>query len=377
MTEHESIQNLLALREGLSPDEEEQVRAHLRGCRQCDVVAAEYARQDAFLRAIALPEPSSALRQGVYERVSRPRNKVWWSPVRGRLLSAALGSIAVALIAAVLVHLSAGRKSAAVQSPRAAAPAPAFGPLAPSHQGANKAAYLSMAAPTVTTISHGVKLSLIVPGSVYPQNALVPVTLVLRNVSKRTILPSRGNDLICGTRAPWAQVVTPGGNVLYPPAMPAGGGPSCGAWPMGPQLSPGHLVRRQFLVVLRSNRIRGVVSLPGPYGEDIRVQTAPVQVRLIRDTPPRVRLVRSPGVYADIRPGSPSWSGPLRYVYYWACGADGGLQEGLDQWMTVRATRFEPGCTHPYQWDLVAGWLGHPVATIDYRRARNKGTKKP
>jgi len=227
---------------------------------------------------------------------------------------------------------------------------------------------------TTGTAAHGVRLTLTVPQQVYPKNSLIQVTLQLQNVSGRAIHLGVGNDSWCGDRAPWAQVVKSNGSAVYPLAMPDAAGPSCAGMYSsrqipGPSLAPGHRIIRRFLVILRTDRIREIVELFTSKGL-LPVRTPSIRLRLVAGLSPRMAWTRSPAMWVDIRPGGSNWEGPLRYVFAWSCGSSrtGFLQEGLDIWTVAHGSRFRPGCALPQQWDLVAGWLNHPVATIDYIR---------
>jgi hypothetical protein len=221
------------------------------------------------------------------------------------------------------------------------------------------------AATRALTLADRVQLSLLVPKRVYPENALVRVTVRLKNISGHVLSISRG----CLYGPVWAEVVTRRRAVSYPPALADCAPLSCPA-PVWMALHPGQIVQRNVYVILRTRQIRAVTELEvgGYYYGQV------AYTRLLRGRAPRVSLGTSPELHADIYPTIPV-RGPLHYIEWAKCPGAGGsgplaTYNATRTWQSVRSTRlfasFGTRCGKGFEWHVAAGWVNHPVVYVDY-----------
>jgi hypothetical protein len=213
----------------------------------------------------------------------------------------------------------------------------------------------------VETTSQGIRLTLIVPGSIYPKDALVQVTLLLRNVSHHPVRL----DESCGHR-PFAEVTSRSGKQIYPlmfHPMPAIVGGCFGT--AYPRIAPGHtLVMHQYVVLLGSG-VRG----SDPTG---RIETKPAVVSLVPGERPGVIVTTRGGVHATVAP-PPGARGPLWFLGWSSCVEHGIPYTEVDRnWLPntngIAAPQFHSAdCQRIIEWHAFAGYLNHPIATIDYK----------
>jgi hypothetical protein len=105
----------------------------------------------------------------------------------------------------------------------------------------------------------GLELTLTVPRRSYPRDALAPVRLSLKNVSRHDVEYQTAPGLVVGYTAPQPEVLDAAGHVVYPPAMPyfpALPGPAPGMV----RLRPGQAMSQSQYIVVRGARIRASQS---------------------------------------------------------------------------------------------------------------------
>lgn len=222
----------------------------------------------------------------------------------------------------------------------------------------------------VDSVSHGLKLSLILAQRSYPENALVRVGVRVENVSAGTALLQQ--PTLCSLN-PEVEVVAANHKILYPPAVQGGKPATCSPRRSSLHLLPGHHMLWHVLVILRANRLRVVVLLQG-HGE---VKGRLMSVSLTADPPPRVTIRTTPTVYAEVHPPG-SVDGYMYYNQWWRCRtfgtpqkAGGTLTTGLGPtFLATSASRlvpdWDPTCSSFREWHAVVGWLNQPAATINY-----------
>ncbi len=300
MKRHGTFTKLLALRRSLAPEEDAKLTRHLMRCRSCRELAGEYKRQDAFLQSLELPSPTPQLRRVVFDRIDRP--VAYREPRRAdgdvrpyrrgrrRRLGLRLAPAALALaLAATLVHVTTQPSGAPSAQPAATslkfatqqrpAEPPAFAPAtdASSYRRPNAAA--------VQTVAGGLMLTLSIARTAYAKNALVPVTVRLKNVSRHSVRIAPGGTP-CATPAPWAEVTTVRGNVLYPPPFQGDFVPECARPEPERSLAAGETILSHFQVILRDRYLRAVVAIPSLCG--CRTVTSPTaMVHFVPETIPR------------------------------------------------------------------------------------------
>lgn len=213
----------------------------------------------------------------------------------------------------------------------------------------------------VETVSHGIRLTLIVPNSVYPRNALVRVNLLLRNVSNHAIVL----DEQCGHR-PYVEDTSRSGNRIL--NLRFSGEPLLVGGCFGstsPRIEPGDTVASRPYVVLEGPGIRGF----DPSG---RIATKPAVVSLVSGVAPRVLVSPSKWVHATVeRPaGAP---GPLLISQWSSCLEHGmPLDQSNLEWTPALGPDVSPWVSSPecqqiLEWHAYVGYVGWPVARIDYK----------
>jgi hypothetical protein len=182
----------------------------------------------------------------------------------------------------------------------------------------------------------------------------------------------------CGYGALGVEVLNAGHRVLYPPVLldepPSHG---CGAVPSYTRTAPGQVRHRLIYVIVRGRYIRALVFVATGRRTNVIVVSRPVLVRLISGQRPGVIIHATPHtVYADLRP-SATVHGPLLYRYWVECRITGSISvessEVGYQWTPAKADQIRPdwsgqGCVAGAyrEWHGLAGWLGQPVAAINY-----------
>lgn len=222
----------------------------------------------------------------------------------------------------------------------------------------------------VSAERYGVVLSLIVPRRTYPRNALVPVTeqIVNRLGQRRFLLPGTSFGQR-GVEITGIQVVDSHGRVLYPPQLLPGPYPIASG---GGPLPPGKVQTKRVYVVLWSPYVRAVEEVQGPGRccPMVVLRTPVTRLRLVPAQAPRITLHRRPPVYVDIHP-PPHARGPLLWFNQALCPVDslGDTRQVNYVWVVARSLRLRPGCPNPTIWRAMFGWVGRPVARINYTRA--------
>lgn len=224
----------------------------------------------------------------------------------------------------------------------------------------------------ISTVSRGVKLTLMVPRRVYPENALVRVVVTLRNLSQQDVQISGQGMFCCGQYSLGAVVRDTSGQILYASDRRE--------TPLGPGLSPltvapRHSMSQRVFLVLRADRVQGVVQVQK--GSDyFTVQTPVVTVRLVTERAPRVilRAAVADQVTATIRPPT-HMKGYLYYLGSYLCGKSdlpAGLPSSAEPFQLSLHSKLTADCSYSTMpvtsWYVLAGWLNHPVVAIDYTR---------
>lgn len=241
--------------------------------------------------------------------------------------------------------------------------------LAPGTAGA-----VSSSPVSATSVRRGLRLTISVAKPTYPVNALVPVTIVARNVSRHNITITRH---CTGGYYSYleARVIDAVGRMVYPPPIVGQPPDPCHLAPPDRVLRSGQSMRTHDLVVLRSRRVTPVVVTFVHHG----VNTAnPVSVgeaitlRLTKAPPPTAVIVHGPAATYVALTAPPGAIGPLRYQFWVVCASPDGETSSVGhtrRWYIAAENRFLPlfsDCPTPSEWHAVAGWMDGPVATVDY-----------
>jgi hypothetical protein len=231
-----------------------------------------------------------------------------------------------------------------------------------------------------------VRLTISVPRTSYPRDALVRVTVRLRNISRVPIVVGSAQAVECEKVGPSAVVLSEQGDQVYPPAPLGGLQGSCGPYGIDdparlPRLLPGHTMTRHPYVILRGPTIRAIATYY-VHTDNSRLQAASKSVSVsLYDAPkPALTLTTSPGLSATIAPVTGAPAAKLRMVYQWLCpdpmGARGTAP--MPYWLPAKTNAagtytLTPDCPQPYQWHVAAGFPNQPVVYIDYCRPSEWG----
>jgi len=427
MTHHQPWIHMLGMRADLSDTERASLDAHVQTCRECRAIGDEYARQDAFLRALQVPEPSPALRRRVLEEVGEARSirphGDWWQSLSGVPAAAVLAAVLVAAV--LLPNHGGGIHLPGSMSSQAGAPAhvrhgpgprqesipnthqhPYFGPIgardgvpganrsnadgahsapgmhklrgtalnqAPSTDQAAPASPLVPPSPAVTVVSHSLRLTLTLPVGPYIHNGLIRTRVQVQNVSRGPIRIAGTPDGECGFSTPQIQMRTSNG--IYESFMPLPGGPipSCPLIPpnTGPQLWPGQSQAVQRLVILRSSSLRAVLMITTGRRTTL-IATPPITITLGKARAPRIKLLATSPPAALVS-APDRHSGPLYYAMWSVCvNSHGQLTAELfgQAWRSTHSTILRPAtqCDRVSQWHVIAGYLNRTVTMFNYKR---------
>ena len=241
----------------------------------------------------------------------------------------------------------------------------------------------------VEIVDAGLHLSLSLPEQHYPANAIVQATMQVTNVTARAIRLGRTSFYDCrGMFAPQAVVMshrTP----VFPPIVVGTAFPSCPPpLPTGgtAMLRPGATLSSREYLLLRGPEIRAFVTIADRRSHS-GLQLAPpvvatpiLTVTLTASDAPTVTVEEGNAPVAYVaRPryarGRPfvgsGWSrlakrgtvGKRGFVGILGFGNGWARQTSL----TIRP-KLMPGYTRFVEWHIVAGWLGHSAARVDFRQ---------
>lgn len=212
--------------------------------------------------------------------------------------------------------------------------------------------------PSTSVTRYGLHLSLTLPGTTFPRNALVRVSVSLHNGSGKPYTTDPGT---CPGSTITAQVVNNLNVAIYPPVLP----PltpisSCRAKRV--TIAPGKTITRNLLVILRDNRVRAVAQLTA--GKRVAALVTPaLTLHLTSRTAP---TLAASGQAITVTP-PPGATGKLDYTQYLQC--TGTSTVSIDtlttsSWTQTSGTDISlpPTCSGIEEWDVVAGYQGYPVA---------------
>lgn len=266
-------------------------------------------------------------------------------------------------------------------------PAPCFAIWGPFPQPRLKPMYGSRHGPgsstTTWATAGGLKLSLTVPRSSYPRNALAQVAVGIRNISHHTVGYQTPPGVVApGVTAPQVEVLDHSGRIVFPPAMP-----DFPPWP-GPAPSvipvrPGQAVHTHAYIVVRGARVRASVTFTPKWGSGTErapdtLRTHPIWVKLTSEPAPTLTLhTRPSGPVVDVtRPPGVTGS-PLKISLASCPTPSQPLQAAFDPIWSATDLRVIPGCAPVQGWDLQVAWLNHPVAALDYSAPQPTPTAGP
>ncbi len=409
MKRHNAFRHLLAERAGLAPAPAARLQAHLQECAECRELAAEYARQDAFLRTLPIPEPGPALRRGVFQRVAElPRPKYWRVPPR--LLVFAPLAVVVLVLSTMLVRHGAGSKPAAmkpathlVNGGRDHYQNPSFGSQAAASSHAPITIEAIPAAPLFPPLdassgrfqsgrnTDGLRITLAIARNSYPLYALVPVHVTVQNLSPDPVQIEADRSFGCAEYRPSVAAIDDHGEVVEPLPVTGRPMPSC---PMIPFNSPtyrlsllghGKTLDATLYTVLMTRHLRASMivhryhgcnpAAPGCRPHDSRAYGSLATIHLQPPDSPRAVLHGSPPTMMTLI-GAPRNHRPLWVDGWFGCASpdrfhyitsEGGVGIEPAERGGTRVLLPLAGCYPPRtELHAVAGWLNHSVAFINY-----------
>lgn len=233
-----------------------------------------------------------------------------------------------------------------------------------------------------------VRLSISVARTSYPREALVQVTVRMRNVSRVPVVVGSAQAVECPKIGPSAVMLSVQWTQVYPPALHGGLIGSCGPYRLDTPgslrpLLPGRTAIRHQYVILRGPTIQAIATYYVPTADgyvQVHVTSKPISLSLYDAPKPTLTLTTSPALSATITPLAGAHAATLRLVSQWLCPDDRGARGTgpIVNWLPVKpdsagSYMLEPGCAQPYQWHMAAGFPNEPVVYIDYCRPSDWG----
>lgn len=219
----------------------------------------------------------------------------------------------------------------------------------------------------VDTVSHGVRLSLVVPRRSYPRNALVVATVRVTNVSRHAVFLSGNNyptvDVFNGSHQDVYDSAEPFGTSTF--VMPSGG-------PHRPprSLAVGASLTAHPFLVLRGRVVQARATV-AVHGFEQNITGRQTRLGLSARDEPVVSVQDIPVLHAVV--SSPEEADtPLYRIDETQCAAHGGVSLYFSQWASTRSSTLAPpfprdcdiGSTR--HWIAYAGYLDHSIAEIDW-----------
>lgn len=246
----------------------------------------------------------------------------------------------------------------------------------------------------VSAVSHGVRISLLIPRQSYPQDALAQFTVTLQNVSQRDRYLQDWPPDWGGQYSPHILMRTAGGRLVYEEELSTFLAPTPGSYGSNYILHPSAILRRHIRFVLEAGQVQAVEKVFDGYTSfssrpgtptpprptwarhQWRVTTPFVALTVTREPAPVVAVFRSGGrVHLAARtrvsvPGSPLFMDSVRC---WTGPSTMWTSQHVP-WTRARGNRFsspvKQHCSSPQPWHAVIGWPNHRVAFISYADVR-------
>jgi hypothetical protein len=227
-----------------------------------------------------------------------------------------------------------------------------------------------------SSVRAGIRMTIVIPGTIFPRGALVRVHLAATNVSSHEVTLLS----VCHVGPLQVRVTDQAGDVRFPPVFRPDQttAPLC-LPPTQVTLRPGETVSRYRLVLLRGALVTERIAFSDVHGS-----------RLISGTPLRAKLSRSDGPSVAVRGGTQvkavvRWHGsslPADLFQDWTVECppvDSSVRVRRDQasfgWERIHAPRstrllLVPKCPMPMQWHVFVAVLGHTPGAVDYSMSR-------
>jgi hypothetical protein len=234
---------------------------------------------------------------------------------------------------------------------------------------------------SVSTVSHGVRLTLTMHRRAYPWQAIALVTVRIENLARGMLVLDSGAQ--CVGQNPRVVVWTRANQVVFPPAISpliapqpclVNSSDSGGTLPAsltGVRLARGAHREWNSYVILRGQRVRAAVSLSrfasaGAEGH-YNIFTPFILVRIASGVRPVVHFCQAV-LCAMVTPAARTPpEGPLLFASVSGYRDPQGRIVSCSQETSLRTSSVRtlyPGCPQATIWHAVAGFLNQPVATI-------------
>jgi hypothetical protein len=221
----------------------------------------------------------------------------------------------------------------------------------------------------------GVRVSIQLLKAAYVRNELTRVTLVATNTTKQ---PAMLLDT-CPYGVLRLQVRNTAGQLVYPPVLAHEPTAHCGGVPAVVRLGVGQTLRRAVNVVLRGRILLPVVTVVQGNRPPVIIQGRERAVSLRSGIAPHVTFdTMTRGVLAVVSAAG-GQTGKLLYRYWVRCNLGSQVTEsasgagyawtaagGAQVWLDYSTASCTPNAR--LEWHGLAGWVGRPVASINYSR---------
>jgi hypothetical protein len=227
----------------------------------------------------------------------------------------------------------------------------------------------------VSVSAHGLTLTLETPRAAYPPDALVPVTVSLRNHTNPD-----ARDELCAGFLPSVQMHDPAGDLVSQPPIPAAmTHPACFDPTVPVALPVGGTLHWSGLVIVHAPRLRATQVIYGKNtgqglfgGPSFVLQTPVLKIRALPLVRTRATIQASPALHATVQvpPG-----GRVYYTDRTDCTAPygGPMTGGTTGWTATHGPTIEPsrvdGCTGISRWRLAVAVEGEAPVWLDRRIA--------
>jgi len=216
---------------------------------------------------------------------------------------------------------------------------------------------------SVSGVADGMRITLILPRTVYPADPLIRAEIKYHNVS-RHLITAAGTS--CTQNNPLVQDLSPSGTVLFPDGVRwIQFIPDCGATTEDLFLNSGNTLTSFVYAVAPDPAVRAVMTFRHN-GGTATVASPIVHLHFTRYLPPRVTIRSTPVVSATLAPRG-RVHGQLLYVSADHCYPGSAPYDYLGAyWSNIYGRTIKPQCDHPSSWQMIAGWVGGSVANIHY-----------
>jgi hypothetical protein len=216
----------------------------------------------------------------------------------------------------------------------------------------------------VSTVSRGMRLTLVVPRDQYPVDALARVSVIMTNVSHRSITIRTVPRDLGGLIMSVAVQDIHGNNSMLP--IEEGFEFPAYSNVTGYHVLPGHTIRVDRYIVVTGPRLVAFVDTLPP-NRTSEVHSPVAHLTLVPGAPVTLTVQGGHGRrFLQASPPRTPSSGPLLYIQSLQCTRPHGyVLHAQNYWVAVPNRSIYPACRPIQEWRVVAGYLNQPVAASD------------